>query len=104
MAYRNHLQQFIDKFRYNAAKSSEAQSRIKKLEKLPILEPPEDDRAVTFKFPDPDNLSPPILQMQDVTFGYSPDKILLRNCELDVQMDSRIAFCGGNGTALLTVS
>lgn len=103
MAYRNHLQQFIDKFRYNAAKSSEAQSRIKKLEKLPILEPPEDDRAVTFKFPDPDNLSPPILQMQDVTFGYSPDKILLRNCELDVQMDSRIAFCGGNGTGKTTL-
>lgn len=103
MAYRAHLQAFIDKFRYNAAKSSEAQSRIKKLEKLPVLEPPEDDKVVTFKFPDPDNLSPPILQMQNVSFGYTPDKVLLKNVDLDVQMDSRIAFCGGNGTGKTTL-
>lgn len=103
MAYRAHLQSFIDKFRYNAAKSQEAQLRIKKLEKLPVLEPPEDDKVVTFKFPEPDNLSPPILQMHDVTFGYSPEHILMRNVVLDVQMDSRIAFCGGNGTGKTTV-
>lgn len=103
MAYRQHLQIFIDKFRYNAAKSSEAQSRIKKLEKLPILEPPEDDKIITFKFPDPDSLSPPILQMHEVTFGYTPEKILLKNVELDVQMNSRIAFCGGNGTGKTTL-
>lgn len=103
MAYRQHLQAFIDKFRYNAAKSSEAQSRIKKLEKLPALEPPEDDKVITFKFPDPDGISPPILQMHNVTFGYSPDKILLKNVEMDVQMDSRIAFCGGNGTGKTTL-
>lgn len=103
MAYRQHLQQFIDKFRYNAAKSSEAQSRIKKLEKLPILEPPEDDKVITFKFPDPDSVSPPILQIQDVTFGYSPDKILMKDVNLDVQMNSRIAFCGGNGTGKTTL-
>lgn len=103
MAYRQHLQAFIDKFRYNAAKSSEAQSRIKKLEKLPVLEPPEDDKVVTFNFPDPDGLSPPILQMHDVTFGYSADKVIIKNAELDVQMDSRIAFCGGNGTGKTTL-
>ncbi|CAN3375363.1 hypothetical protein DIURU_002439 [Diutina rugosa] len=104
MAYRKHLQEFIDKFRYNAAKSSEAQSRIKKLEKLPILEPPEDEKTVSFKFPDPDTkLSPPILQMQDVSFGYSPSKLILKNVELDVQMDSRIAFVGGNGTGKTTL-
>lgn len=103
MAYRQHLQLFIDKFRYNAAKSSEAQSRIKKLEKLPVLEPPEDDKVITFKFPDPDSVSPPILQIQDVTFGYSPDKILMKDVNLDVQMNSRIAFCGGNGTGKTTL-
>ncbi|CCE78826.1 Piso0_000857 [Millerozyma farinosa CBS 7064] len=103
MAYRKHLQTFIDKFRYNAAKAAEAQSRIKKLEKLPVLEPPEDDKTVTFRFPEPDKLSPPILQIQNVTFGYSPDKILFKNVELDVQLDSRIAFCGGNGTGKTTL-
>lgn len=103
MQYREHLQTFIDKFRYNAAKSSEAQSRIKKLEKLPILEPPEDEKTVTFKFPDPDGLSPPIIQMNEVTFGYSPEKILLRDVDIDIQMDLRIAFCGGNGTGKTTL-
>ena len=103
MAYRQHLQEFIDKFRYNAAKSQEAQSRIKKLEKLPILEPPEDDKVVTFKFAEPDGISPPILQLQDVTFGYDPSKILFKDVNLDVQMDSRVAFCGGNGTGKTTL-
>ncbi|EAZ63331.1 ATP-binding cassette (ABC) family, regulator of translational elongation [Scheffersomyces stipitis CBS 6054] len=103
MAYRKHLQEFIDKFRYNAAKSSEAQSRIKKLEKLPVLEAPEDEKEVTFKFPDPEKLSPPILQMHDVTFGYEPSKVLINHVDLDVQMDSRIAFCGGNGTGKTTL-
>ena len=103
MAYRQHLQEFIDKFRYNAAKSQEAQSRIKKLEKLPVLEPPEDDKVVTFKFAEPDSISPPILQMQDVSFGYDPNKLLFKNVNLDVQMDSRIAFCGGNGTGKTTL-
>lgn len=103
MAYRQHLQTFIDKFRYNAAKSSEAQSRIKKLEKLPVLEPPEQDKAVTFKFPDPDGMSPPILTLKDVSFGYNPNDLLLNHVDLDIQMDSRIALVGANGCGKTTL-
>jgi len=103
MAQRAHLQAFIDKFRYNAAKSSEAQSRIKKLEKMPVLEPPEAEYLVHFKFPDVEKLSPPIIQMSNVSFGYSPDKILVRNVDLDVQLDSRIGIVGPNGAGKTTV-
>ncbi|KAM3509053.1 hypothetical protein MY11210_006469 [Beauveria gryllotalpidicola] len=103
MAYRAHLQAFIDKFRYNAAKSSEAQSRIKKLEKLPVLEAPEAEYNVKFVFPDVEKLSPPIVQMSEVTFGYSKDHILLRNVDLDVQLDSRIGIVGPNGAGKTTV-
>ncbi|KAK4453946.1 protein GCN20 [Podospora aff. communis PSN243] len=103
MAQRAHLQAFIDKFRYNAAKSSEAQSRIKKLEKMPVLEPPEAEYSVHFKFPDVEKLSPPIVQMSGVTFGYTKDKILLRNVDLDVQLDSRIGIVGPNGAGKTTV-
>ncbi|ODQ68442.1 positive regulator of the Gcn2p kinase activity, forms a complex with Gcn1p [Nadsonia fulvescens var. elongata DSM 6958] len=103
MAYRKHLQTFIDKFRYNAAKSSEAQSRIKKLEKLPLLEAPEEDKAISFTFPVPEKLSPPIIQLQGVTFGYTPGKLLLSNVDLDVQMDSRIALVGANGCGKTTL-
>ncbi|KAG7286239.1 hypothetical protein NEMBOFW57_008545 [Staphylotrichum longicolle] len=103
MAQRAHLQAFIDKFRYNAAKSSEAQSRIKKLERMPVLEPPEAEYSVHFKFPDVEKMTPPIVQMSGVTFGYSKDKILLRNVDLDVQLDSRIGIVGPNGAGKTTV-
>ncbi|EHA48850.1 hypothetical protein MCOR27_003600 [Pyricularia oryzae] len=103
MAQRAHLQAFIDKFRYNAAKSSEAQSRIKKLERMPVLEPPEAEYSVHFRFPDVEKLSPPIVQMSEVTFGYTPDNILLRNVDLDVQLDSRIGIVGPNGAGKTTV-
>ncbi|KAM7186026.1 protein GCN20 [Naviculisporaceae sp. PSN 640] len=103
MAQRAHLQAFIDKFRYNAAKSSEAQSRIKKLERMPVLEPPETEYSVKFTFPEVEKISPPIVQMSEVTFGYSKDKILLRNVDLDVQLDSRIGIVGPNGAGKTTV-
>ncbi|WPG99689.1 Hypothetical protein R9X50_00250800 [Acrodontium crateriforme] len=102
MAQRAHLQAFIDKFRYNAAKSSEAQSRIKKLEKMPVLEPPEALYSVHFKFPEVEKLSPPIIQMSDVAFGYTKDKPLLRNVDLSVQLDSRIGIVGPNGAGKTT--
>ena len=103
MAQRAHLQAFIDKFRYNAAKSSEAQSRIKKLEKMPVLEAPESEYTVHFKFPEVEKLSPPIIQMTDVSFGYTPDKPLLSHIDLDVQLDSRIGIVGPNGAGKTTV-
>jgi ATP-binding cassette subfamily F protein 3 len=103
MVQRAHLQAFIDKFRYNAAKSSEAQSRIKKLERMPVLEAPEAEYTVHFKFPDVEKLSPPIIQMTNVAFGYTPDKPLLKHVDLDVQLDSRIGIVGPNGAGKTTV-
>jgi ATP-binding cassette subfamily F protein 3 len=102
MAERAHLQAFIDKFRYNAAKSSEAQSRIKKLERMPVLTPPEAEYTVHFKFPEVEKMSPPIIQMTGVSFGYTPDNILLKNVDLDVQLDSRIGIVGPNGAGKTT--
>ena len=103
MAQRAHLQAFIDKFRYNAAKSSEAQSRIKKLEKMPVLDAPEAEYSVHFRFPEVEKLSPPIIQMSNVSFGYAPDKPLLTKVDLDVQLDSRIGIVGPNGAGKTTI-
>lgn len=103
MAQRQHLQTFIDKFRYNAAKSSEAQSRIKKLEKMPVLQAPEADYTVHFKFGDVEKLSPPIIQMSNVTFSYDTSKApILNKVDLDVQLDSRIGIVGPNGAGKTT--
>lgn len=103
LAQRAHLQNFIDKFRYNAGKAAEAQSRIKKLERMPHLEPPEKEYSVTFTFPEVEKLPAPIVQMTGVSFGYSPDKPLLKNVDLDVQLDSRIGIVGPNGAGKTTI-
>ena len=104
MAQRAHLQAFIDKFRYNAAKSSEAQSRIKKLERMPVLEAPESEYSVHFRFPEVEKLSPPIIQMTNVSFAYNSGGVpLLKDIDLSVQLTSRIGIVGPNGAGKTTM-
>lgn len=103
MEYRKHLQAFIDRWRYNANRAAQAQSKIKILEKLPELEPPEADETETFKFPETEKISPPLLQLNEVTFGYSPDKVLLKGINIDVGLESRIAIVGPNGAGKSTL-
>ncbi|KAF8167879.1 ATP-dependent transporter [Crassisporium funariophilum] len=103
MEYRRHLQAFIDRWRYNANRAAQAQMKIKILEKLPDLEPPELEETEQFKFPETDKISPPLLQMSEVTFGYTPDKIILKDVYFDIGLDSRIAMVGANGAGKSTV-
>lgn len=100
---RKHLQDFIDRWRFNAKRAPQAQSKIKILEKMPILEKPVDESLVSFTFPDPDQISPPILQMDDVTFGYSVEKVQLKGVNIDMQLDSRCAVVGPNGAGKSTM-
>ncbi|KAF9569787.1 P-loop containing nucleoside triphosphate hydrolase protein [Agrocybe pediades] len=103
MEYRKHLQAFIDRWRYNANRAAQAQMKIKILEKLPDLQPPEQEETEQFKFPETEKISPPLLQMNEVTFGYTPDKIILKNVNFDVGLDSRIAMVGANGAGKSTL-
>ncbi|KAI0735884.1 P-loop containing nucleoside triphosphate hydrolase protein [Earliella scabrosa] len=103
MEYRKHLQAFIDRWRYNANRAAQAQSKIKILEKLPELTPPEEEDTETFRFPECEKISPPVLQLNEVTFGYTPDKILLKGINIDVGLDSRIAVIGPNGAGKSTL-
>lgn len=68
-----------------------------------MLQPPESEYTVHFKFPEVEKLSPPIVQMSGVSFGYTPDRPLLKNVDLDVQLDSRIGIVGPNGAGKTTV-
>ncbi|KAI0825394.1 P-loop containing nucleoside triphosphate hydrolase protein [Trametes gibbosa] len=103
MDYRKHLQAFIDRWRYNANRAAQAQSKIKILEKLPELQPPEVEETETFKFPETEKISPPVLQLNEVSFGYTPDKVLLKGVNIDVGLDSRIAVVGPNGAGKSTL-
>ncbi|KAJ7480075.1 P-loop containing nucleoside triphosphate hydrolase protein [Mycena galericulata] len=103
MDYRKHLQAFIDRWRYNANRAAQAQSKIKILEKLPDLQPPEVEETEQFKFPETEKISPPLLQMNEVTFGYTPEKIILKGVNIDIGLDSRIAIVGANGAGKSTL-
>ncbi|KAJ6573937.1 P-loop containing nucleoside triphosphate hydrolase protein [Mycena vulgaris] len=103
MDYRKHLQAFIDRWRYNANRAAQAQSKIKILEKLPDLQPPEVEEIEQFKFPETEKISPPLLQMNEVTFGYTTDKIILKDVNIDVGLESRIAIVGANGAGKSTL-
>ncbi len=112
LQYRQHLQAFIDRWRYNAKRAPQAQSKLKILEKLGPLVKPADDMqglgqgqdSVYFHFPDPERISPPILQLSNVSFSYTPDsKLILDNISFDVQLDSKLAIVGPNGAGKSTL-
>ncbi len=98
----DHMQSFIDKFRYNAKRASLVQSRIKSLQKMELVEEIIEDPTCIFIFPTPDKLRPPLLKVEDGLFGYSETKILLKNLNFGIDMESRIAIVGANGVGKST--
>ncbi|XP_078463926.1 ATP-binding cassette sub-family F member 3 [Lampetra planeri] len=104
MQYREHIQVFIDRFRYNANRASQVQSKLKLLEKLPQLTPIEKESEVMLKFPDGfEKLSPPILQLDEVLFHYNPGDPIFHNVCLSADFDSRICIVGENGAGKTTL-
>ncbi|KAG6333972.1 hypothetical protein ID866_5123 [Astraeus odoratus] len=103
MEYRKNLQAFVDRWRYNANRAAQAQMRLKILEKLPDLQPPEEEETEKFRFPEAEKISPPLLQLSEATFGYTSDKLILKNVNFDVGLDSRIAIVGANGSGKSTL-
>ena len=55
------------------------------------------------RFPETEKISPPVLQLDEVSFGYSPEKLLLKGINIDVGLDSRIAIVGANGAGKSTL-
>ena len=98
----DHMQSFIDKFRYNAKRASLVQSRIKALQKMELVEEIIEDPTCIFIFPTPDKLRPPLLKVEDGLFGYNQNRLLLRNLNFGIDMESRIAIVGANGVGKST--
>ncbi|ERE76671.1 ATP-binding cassette sub-family F member 3-like protein [Cricetulus griseus] len=83
--YRQHIQVFIDRFRYNANRASQVQSKLKMLEKLPELKPVDKESEVVMKFPDGfEKFSPPILQLDEVDFYYDPKHVIFSRLNLKI--------------------
>lgn len=62
-----------------------------------------EEGGVRLSFPDPEDLSPPILQLNDVGFGYSSQKQIFRDLNLGVDLASRVALVGANGSGKTTL-
>ncbi|EGY01752.1 ABC transporter, ATP-binding protein [Nitrospirillum viridazoti Y2] len=101
-AQRKHMQDFVDRFRAKASKAKQAQSRLKALEKLgPAITVLEEHRT-RFDFPSPEELSPPLINMDGAVVGYG-DKAILRNLNLRIDPEDRIALLGANGNGKSTL-
>ncbi|KAM9224713.1 ATP-binding cassette sub-family F member 3 [Dugong dugon] len=102
--YRQHIQVFIDRFRYNANRASQVQSKLKMLEKLPELKPVDKESEVVLKFPDGfEKFSPPILQLDEVDFYYDPAHVIFSRLSISADLESRICVVGENGTGKSTM-
>ena len=101
--HRAHLQSFVDRFKAKASKAKQAQSRVKMLEKMETIRAPEDAARTVFSFPEPEELSPPIISCEGVSVGYD-EKVVLRNLNLRIDQDDRIALLGKNGQGKSTLA
>ncbi len=102
-AQRAHLQSFVDRFRAKATKARQAQSRVKMLERMEPIRMPEDAARTVFSFPEPDDLSPPIVNLENAAVGYDGKPVLGR-LSLRIDQDDRIALLGRNGEGKSTLS
>jgi ATP-binding cassette subfamily F protein 3 len=100
---RAHMQAFVDRFRAKASKARQAQSRIKALERMPPILLAEDQGVAGFSFPEPEELSPPILRLEDASVGYG-GKPVLGGLDLRIDQDDRIALLGANGQGKSTLA
>jgi ATP-binding cassette subfamily F protein 3 len=103
-----HLTAFVDRFRAKASKAKQAQSRLKRLEKLPDLAPAHVDSQFTFHFEKPDSLPYPLLALNESQCGYSqksPNEpiVILNDVGLTLVPGSRIGLLGRNGAGKSTL-
>ncbi|MDR0806453.1 MAG: ABC transporter ATP-binding protein [Enterobacteriaceae bacterium] len=97
-----HLQSYIDRFKAQATKAKQAQSRIKMLERMELIAPAHVDNPFRFSFRTPESLPNPLLRMEKVSAGYG-DKTILESIKLNLVPGSHIGLLGRNGAGKSTL-
>ena len=100
---RAHLQSYVDRFRYKADKARQAQSRLKAIARLEPITRPQEAALRRFSFPTPEELSPPILRIENGIAGYAETTVLSR-LDLRIDQDDRVALLGQNGQGKSTLA
>ena len=101
-AQRAHMESFIRRFKAQATKARQAQSRIKALERLEELAPAHVDSPFDFRFREADKVSSPLLDMAEVSLGYG-SRTVLAKVKLQLVPGARIGLLGPNGAGKSTL-
>ena len=96
------LEAFINRFRYQATKAKQVQSRIKELEKIERIQIPPDERTIHFTFPQPNPSGRLVVEATDVGKSYG-EKEVFRDASFTIQRGDRIALVGVNGAGKSTL-
>ncbi|MFZ2726856.1 MAG: ATP-binding cassette domain-containing protein [Methylococcaceae bacterium] len=99
---REHIQSFINRFKAQATKARQAQSRIKALERMELISEAHIDSPFNFSFKTPAKLPNPLLTLDKISMGYG-DKVLLKNVGLSISPADRIGLLGHNGAGKSTL-
>ncbi|MGA2650666.1 MAG: ABC-F family ATP-binding cassette domain-containing protein [Terracidiphilus sp.] len=107
-AYRNqriqieHLEAFINRFRAQATKAKQVQSRIKELEKIERIEIPEEEPIIHFKFPQPPPSGRTVVEVENLSKSYGTKQVL-NNVNFTIERGDRVALVGVNGAGKSTL-
>ncbi|HVQ07621.1 MAG TPA: ABC-F family ATP-binding cassette domain-containing protein [Allosphingosinicella sp.] len=104
VAEREKLQAFVDRWRAKASKAKQAQSRVKALARMQPIAEAASDPSLTFDFPSPAELKPPLITLDMAAVGYAPGKPVLQRLNLRLDPDDRIALLGRNGNGKTTLA
>jgi ATP-binding cassette subfamily F protein 3 len=96
------LEIFINRFRYQATKAKQVQSRIKELEKIERIQLPEEEKTIHFSFPQPKPSGRIVAEFKAVAKSYG-DKQVFRNVDFMIERGDRIALVGVNGAGKSTL-
>jgi ATP-binding cassette subfamily F protein 3 len=97
-----HLQSYIDRFRVQATKARQAQSRIKALERMEMISAAHVDSQFSFEFRAPVSAPDPLLVLDNMSVGYASQP-LISNIELAIRPGERIGLLGKNGAGKTTL-